>query len=281
MKNRSAPSGDLKLRVLSALALAPVVLGAVWQGGMYFQILIGLVIILSAWEWARVTCAETWLVDGVLIGGTALLALRLAITPGGMGDLERFFYIAGAIISGMALAGSLASMRGQQLRWRLLGVPYIALGPAALVWLRGQEETGLILTLWLLLLVWAMDSGAYFAGRSIGGPRLAPRISPNKTWAGLIGGMLSAGIAGAFIGWVEPVVTEPLPVLQMAVMSAFIGAWSQAGDIAESWVKRRFGVKDMGNLIPGHGGVLDRIDGLLFAAPAMAAGVLALNSIGT
>ena len=279
MNNKT--SSDLKPRILSALVLAPIVLGAVWLGGLPFQIMLVIVVLLAAYEWTRLTCGPGWYIDAVIIAGTALGAMQLAIMPGYMGDFSRLGFVAAAIISGMALLGSLGLIRGQVLRWRLLGVPYISLGPACLIWLRGQEDTGFLLTIWLLLLIWAMDIGAYIAGRAIGGPKLAPRASPNKTWAGLIGGMLSAATVGGFFGWSAPLVTDPAPILQMALLSALIGAWSQIGDIAESMVKRHFGVKDMSNLIPGHGGILDRIDGLLFAAPAMAIGVLILRVIGT
>lgn len=282
---RAGVSPDLIPRILSALVLAPIVLGAVWLGGVPFQIMLGIVVVLAAYEWTHLTCGPGWYIDAVIIAGTALGAMQLAIIPGYMptymDDFSRLGFVAAAIISGMALLGSLGSIRGQPLRWRLLGVPYISLGPASLIWLRGQEDSGFLLTIWLLLLIWAMDIGAYIAGRAIGGPKLAPRASPNKTWAGLIGGMLSAAIVGGFFGWIAPLVTDPAPVLHMALMSALIGAWSQVGDIAESMVKRHFGVKDMSNLIPGHGGILDRIDGLLFAAPAMAIGVLIVLVIGT
>lgn len=268
---------DLSARMVSAVVLAPVVLGAAWQGGVAFQILIIIVILLSAYEWCRVTCGPVWMIDFVIIAGTALCAQQLAIMPGPMGDTLRSGYVIGAIITGMALAGGLGAMQGLPLKWRLIGAPYISLGPAAVIWLRAQPDIGLALTVWLLLIIWAMDSGAYFAGRAIGGPKLAPRASPNKTWSGLLGGMLSAGVVGGIVA----AVTELAPVLQLGLMSALIGGWSQVGDIAESMVKRHFGVKDMSNLIPGHGGILDRIDGLLFAAPAMAAAVALLLSAGT
>lgn len=278
-------SGDLIPRIVSALVLAPLVLGGVWLGGVAFQVMLGIVILIAAYEWTHVTCGPGWYIDAVIIAGTALGAMQLAVMPGNMpgyeDDLSRLGFVAAAVFSGIALLGGVGSIRGQPLRWRLLGVPYISLGPACLTWLRGQEDTGLLLTIWLLLVIWAMDIGAYIAGRAIGGPKLAPRASPNKTWAGLVGGMLSAAMVGGFFGWSAPLVTGPAPILQMALLSALIGAWSQFGDIAESMVKRHFGVKDMSNLIPGHGGILDRIDGLLFAAPAMALGVLIVRVTGT
>lgn len=269
------------MRVLSALVLAPIVLWAVWRGGAALQILLGIVIVLAAYEWARLTCRESWLLDAALIAATALGALQLAAMPGGMGDMARLIFIVAAILSGLAFAGSFAAKRGLPLLWRLLGVVYISLGPAAFIWLRGQAETGLMLSLWLLLLIWAMDIGAYFTGRAIGGPKLAPRASPNKTWAGLLGGMAGAGLVGAFFSVSILAEVYPQSAFLMVIISALMGAWSQAGDIAESMVKRHFGVKDMSHMIPGHGGILDRIDGLLFAAPMMAAWVLLLHAIGT
>ena len=259
-------SPDLKLRVLSALVLAPIVLGAAWFGGLPFQLMTALVIVLMAYEWTRLTCGPVWHIEAIIMAGTALAAMLATVTD----NLNLPGWI---ILAGMAVSGGLGWVRGQELRWRLLGVPYISLGPVALVWLRDQDGVGLTLIVWLLLVIWAMDIGAYFAGRAIGGPKLAPRASPNKTWAGLIGGMVSAGVMGSAVALVSGLG----PVWMLAVLAALVGAWSQAGDIAESMVKRHFGVKDMSNLIPGHGGILDRVDGLLFAAPAM---VLVVKGLG-
>ncbi|HEX4889291.1 MAG TPA: phosphatidate cytidylyltransferase [Alphaproteobacteria bacterium] len=263
---QNAPASDLTKRVLSAALLAPLVLGAVWLGGLAFNVLIGVAIILMAYEWARVTCGPDWLMDAVLISVTAIAAVlavhwQIATVNKGM----VLFGAGGIIAAGLALAFWLGRNKGRELRWPLLGIPYIALGSVAMVWLRGLPDLGLALIIWLLLIVWSMDIGAYFAGRAIGGPKLAPRASPNKTWAGLLGGMLSAGL----VGGVTAAAAGLGQVLALSALSAAIGGWAQLGDIAESMVKRHFGVKDMSNLIPGHGGILDRVDGLLFAAPLM------------
>ncbi len=145
------------------------------------------------------------------------------------------------------------------------GLPYIALPAASLVWLRANPASGFETILWLLCIVWATDIGAYAFGRIIGGPKLAPRFSPKKTWAGLIGGMVSAAGVGAGIaaGW-------GLSVVGFALLSAVLAVVSQVGDLFESWVKRRFNVKDSSNIIPGHGGVLDRVDGVLPVAVVVA-----------
>ncbi|MGK2871444.1 MAG: phosphatidate cytidylyltransferase [Alphaproteobacteria bacterium] len=274
VKRPGFPS-DLKIRALSALVLAPIVLGAVWLGDLPFLLMIAVAIILMACEWARLTCAPNWYIEGCILAVSGVAAAQLIVQSGETSGVLQISLVCVTILAGMSLIGFMGWVRGEQLRWRLLGVPYISLGPASLVWLREQENVGLTLILWLLLVIWAMDIGAYFAGRAIGGPKLAPRVSPNKTWAGLIGGMTSAAIVGGAVASVSGF----RPVLLLAVVSALLGAWSQAGDIAESYVKRHFGVKDMSNLIPGHGGILDRLDGLLFAAPAMVPIVIGLGSI--
>lgn len=147
-----------------------------------------------------------------------------------------------------------------------VGVVYMAATVISLLWLREAVAGGALLILFLFVCVWAADTGAYFTGRMIGGPRLAPNISPSKTWAGLAGGLAGAVLAGygfaLGIGAFAPLMALPLALL--------LALASVAGDLFESAVKRHFAVKDSGRLIPGHGGVLDRIDGLLFAAPALA-----------
>jgi len=140
-----------------------------------------------------------------------------------------------------------------------------------LIWLRGDDPVGRDTLFWLLLLVWATDIGAYAAGRLIGGPLLLPVVSPKKTWAGLVGGVVSAGLVGLGVGLA---LSLPHPAW-LAVASGVLAVVAQAGDLMESWVKRRWGVKDSSNIIPGHGGLLDRVDGLLAAALAVALATLA------
>ena len=123
----------------------------------------------------------------------------------------------------------------------------------------------MLAVLWLLLSVWSCDIGAFISGRSIGGPKLAPRISPNKTWAGLLGGILAAVVASVLLA----LISGSGSIVLFAIHGALLALISQCGDLAESSLKRRFDVKDSGNLIPGHGGILDRVDGVLFAAPAL------------
>ena len=144
--------------------------------------------------------------------------------------------------------------------WLLGGFVYALLPAIALLWLRDRAPQGLELVLWVFIVTWTTDIGAYFAGRAIGGPKLAPNISPNKTWAGLIGGMVSAALAGW--AWTQYVM---LPTTLIWLAPAFAAA-AQGGDLFESWLKRRAGAKDSGSLLPGHGGLLDRLDGLVVVA---------------
>jgi phosphatidate cytidylyltransferase len=154
---------------------------------------------------------------------------------------------------------------------RSAGLVYILLAGAALLWLRLDSFVGRADVLFLLLVIWAGDIGAYLIGRWIGGPRLAPRISPGKTWSGAAGGLLAAIAAGLFVAHV----LSDTVTWRAVVIAAGLGVIAQGGDLLESFVKRRLEVKDSGRLIPGHGGLLDRLDGMLAAAPVAA--LLALN----
>ncbi len=157
-------------------------------------------------------------------------------------------------------------------RWRAAGIAYVGVPCVCLIWMRSigietEASAGLHIVLYLLFTVWATDIGAYFAGRSIGGPKLAPALSPNKTWAGLAGGMAAASVVGGICASFTPF---PPSAVACMLSAAALAVIAQGGDLFESWLKRRAGVKDSGTLIPGHGGILDRIDGLIFATPALA-----------
>lgn len=256
---RPAGSGLVK-RIISAAVMLPLAIAAVWFGGWFFAFLIFAAGAAMFYEWLRLPGGPT----DILLLVIAKLCLAAALTLAMFGE----DFIALAMIAAGALL--LGLFRPAVFRWSAVGFVYIGLPCLALLWLREYPGNGRLIVFWLLCVVWATDTGAYFAGRSIGGPKLVPRISPNKTWAGLIGGMICAGIVGAAVATLDPA----LPVAALAAFAAIIAVVSQAGDFTESAIKRHFGVKDASNLIPGHGGALDRLDGLLFAAPVTAMGAL-------
>lgn len=159
--------------------------------------------------------------------------------------------------------------RGWGASWYVGGFLYALVAALALLWIRDRAEGGIALVMWVFLIVWATDTGAYFAGRAIGGPKLSPAISPNKTWAGFYGGVAAATVIGT--AWVY---LTGLAVLFLLLAPLFSVA-AQGGDLFESWMKRRAGLKDSGSLLPGHGGVFDRLDGLLPVAILTATASLA------
>jgi len=250
----------LTKRIASAAVLLPLALAALWFGGAVFAILVAMAAFFMLREWLRFPGAGPQTMHLIYLWLPLLLAL------GNMAD-GKFEWGWGL---GLIFALVLPAVLRQRPVWAFTGAIYIGLPCLCLVWLRSDSEQGRLIVFWLLAVVWATDTGAYIAGRLIGGPKLIPAISPNKTWAGLLGGMLSAGIVGAAIAILQPA----LPTLALGLFAAAVAVVSQAGDFFESGVKRRFGVKDSGALIPGHGGALDRLDGVLFAAPFVALGFL-------
>lgn len=149
--------------------------------------------------------------------------------------------------------------------WKLFGLFYIVMPCAALLWLRDQDK-GLIVIMWMLGVVWATDIAAYFGGNIIGGWKLCPPISPNKTWSGLISGVA----AGYFIGCLAVTISNPSKPQYLISLSVILAIYAQIGDLVESWIKRKCGVKDSGHVIPGHGGILDRVDSIVPVAPKVA-----------
>lgn len=252
-------SRSLLHRVASAVVLIPPVVAIVYFGSPYFEVLITLIAAGLAYEWARL-CGG----GKVRPTGWALMALVLLIVFAAIAGPDRVALGLLAIgAAGLYLSGRFGE--GAQATWLAGGVLYVAVPSIACLWLRADTEAGRALFFWLLGIVWATDIAAYAFGRLIGGPKLAPRISPNKTWAGLVGGVLCAGLAGWAIAY-------GFDLQRPAIFGAFgalLAIVAQGGDLAESAVKRHFDVKDSGQLIPGHGGLLDRLDGFLVAVPAV------------
>jgi phosphatidate cytidylyltransferase len=248
---REGRFGDLGLRVVSAVVLAAVVMVDLWLGGVWVAALAALAAVLMLWELHRMATG-----DGRALAPTVVvmaLASVVAIFATGA---------AGPAWGGLALvagAAAVAASAGARERWWcVLGLVYIGVAMAYVPVIRDDGTLGLVAIVWLILVVAAADIGAYFAGRTIGGPKLWPAVSPKKTWSGAIGGLL-LGLAvgllvGALAGW---------RLWLMALISAGVVVASQAGDLLESSAKRHFGVKDASQIIPGHGGVMDRLDGLV------------------
>jgi phosphatidate cytidylyltransferase len=250
-----ADLSPLRQRVVSAAVLLPVAVAAVWLGGWAYA---GLVIVagaLMAWEWARMVYGRPWGVEMALLAGAVVsTGVAAMIVP------VAYVFVLATVFWGAAVA--FAALARRDLVWHLLATPYICLPIVALILLRRDPDLGLAVILWLFCVIWATDICAYFTGRTLGGPKLAPRASPNKTWSGLAGGVVGA----AAVGVATAMILGQGSVVALAAFSGALAVAGQGGDIAESAIKRRFGVKDSSKLIPGHGGVMDRVDGLVAAA---------------
>lgn len=254
---------EMLTRVASALVLAAIALGAVVTGPWTFVLLVVAAGGAVAWEWGRLVRGTG--LDGIaIVQATAVAAVAIVVTLGRPG----FALIALACAGGLI---SLASLSSGKPVWSLAGLAYAALPAWALVWLRSDSDLGVAALLYLFAVAWTTDTASYVAGTLMGGPKLAPSISPHKTWSGLIVGVL----APALIGSAFALALKGTSGLRLALVSVAIAAACQIGDLSESALKRRFGAKDMSHLIPGHGGLLDRIDGLLIAA--LAAALVALR----
>ena len=247
--------GDLGIRTLSALVLVPVVIACIWLGGIWFQLFVLLLLTLVAREWVSIVHPGN-LLQYVLHLASALFGTAFP-TLFGVG-------IAVLTILGLALVAGLLVRFGNSKpsKWSYLGVCYVGFPAIALILLRSDPHYGALALLWICFIVWSADILAYFAGRIIGGPRLAPVISPKKTWAGLCGAVAGSTLASIIFAYF----THLNGIFALAVLAGGLALVEQAGDLFESALKRFHGVKDSGNLIPGHGGVIDRVDGLMAVA---------------
>ena len=272
-------------RILTGLVLIAVALAAVRFGGNAFAALAAIAALLMFAEWTAMfrlgrTLQRAGMAVIALAGAVAIVGLitRAPLTP------QAVMLLAGGAGLLMLFARRLAPGRGV---WLAAGALYCGLPMLALIWLRGTFN-GLQLTLWLLVCVWATDIGAYFFGRVIGGPKLAPSISPAKTWAGAVGGVVVAGAAGALAlsgsykhyDWGGTFIISHSHPVKFALLSALLAILAVLGDLFESRLKRIAGVKDSGTILPGHGGVLDRLDGLVPVACVGALIVLAMGWAG-
>jgi phosphatidate cytidylyltransferase len=247
--------------------MVPVALAAVWFGSPYLPALVALLGAGMGWEWARMSRLQSPSATLFAILGPFVATCAMAL-----GD------DVGSVMLAIVFAGAvMLTERDLRLRlWSGAAMLWIALPCAAILWLdRGEGGRGRII--YLFAVVWASDIGAYAFGRLIGGPKLAPALSPNKTWAGAIGGLCCALAIGELAA--AAFMADP-PGLLLAI-SAFVAIAAQVGDLIESFAKRCFNVKDSGGLIPGHGGLLDRLDSLLLAALALALALATATAGGT
>lgn len=266
----NAPAGgpghgrsELGQRVVSGIVMGVLALAAVWAGGLVFAAAVTAIGIIVLWEWGRVVRGGG--IDAILVAQAVGVVGAVVMTWLGTAGLGLMFIFIAALVSAMVGFGSSGILSAA-------GAFYAGLPALALVWLR-DDTMGLPAVLLIVLAVVATDTGAYASGRTLGGPKLMARVSPNKTWSGLIGGVLAATIVGALFG---------LPLFghlssRLAIDGFALGLVSQIGDLMESAVKREHGVKDASGLIPGHGGFMDRVDGLIVAAVAAAIFGLVVN----
>ncbi len=247
----------------------PIACAAIWLGPPWFVFLVAAAAAIMGWEWGRLVGR----VSDPIAGAVIMLVAGLPVLLAGLVSLPCGLAAGGALILLQELAvllGPLGTARPRRTAWTVGGLAWIVLSMMALAWLRAlpaaaDRVDGFDILVFIASVVWSVDIGAYVAGKLVGGPRLAPRLSPKKTWAGLVGGVaaavLASWVAGRILGWPAPSV--------IALLSTGLAVVEQMGDMAESYAKRRFGVKDTSQLIPGHGGLLDRLDGLLAVAVAV------------
>jgi phosphatidate cytidylyltransferase len=251
---------DITVRFAAGIAMIAVAVLVTIVGGWAFRFFALAAAALMLVEWADMhKVPRLWAYAGGVLAAGVLLGAAEYFYPNNGEGIEQSWLSFLAPVGGALLLGLVS--RRLIMGWGFL---YIVLPAFCLVLLSwGSADTGGDLVFWTFIVTWATDIFAYFAGRAIGGPKLAPKISPNKTWAGLIGGMIGASFCGWATAWYFEL---GMPFLWIGAM---MGLLAQLGDLYESWEKRRAGIKDSGSLLPGHGGVLDRLDGLLVVAVAV------------
>ncbi|RWK56921.1 phosphatidate cytidylyltransferase [Mesorhizobium sp.] len=259
---------NLQLRVVSAVVLAVVTLGLTWLGGLPFRLLCAAMTILIFYEWTRM-CRPVAATGLGLLPEALLLVFVGALVAGLPASwlllLVAVMVVVTVVAASMGQPSTDQPSMHQAGQWDASGLAYAAIAGLSLALLRDGDRPGLVAILFLFAVVWATDIAAYFVGRAVGGPKLAPSISPGKTQSGALGGAVGGVVAGLLLAAAAG--AGNLAVL--GVVALVLSIVSQAGDLFESWVKRRHNRKDSGTLIPGHGGVMDRVDGLVAAAFAL------------
>jgi phosphatidate cytidylyltransferase len=249
----AATGSSLTLRILSAVVLAPLALGTAYLGGLIFLAFWAVAALGVLWEWDSLVCTRD---------RNTVFAMGALTIVGGAVLWELGRMVPAVILTGLGVLGVATLASSSRRMWCVAGLICAGMLLYAPVVLRRDPAYGLTAILFLFAVVWLTDIVAYFVGRAVGGPKLAPNISPNKTWSGAVGG-LAGGLAG---GMAVAMLTGMVNIAAIAAVAATLSVAAQIGDLAESAIKRRFNVKDTSGLIPGHGGLMDRLDGFFGAA---------------
>jgi len=261
---RARLGDDFAPRLTSGLAMGAVAALCTFLGAVPFAMLVIAVAILLSWEWGRLVHGrEGDVVITVHIVAAAGAAVLAAFEKVGLGLL---------VLPIGAILAMLLSL-GRNSLFSAIGVFYVGLPEVALIWLRSDAALGLLAVIFVIVVVITSDTAGFLTGRLMGGPKLWPRLSPNKTWAGLVGALAASSIIAALFWFAVP----ESSAVRLAAAGAMLSFVAQAGDFAESAIKRRFGAKDASSLIPGHGGVMDRVDGLVAAASAVGLAAFVIN----
>jgi phosphatidate cytidylyltransferase len=255
---------DFRLRLAAGLGMGAVALAFTLAGVVPFAVLVVLVALIVSWEWGR-------LVHGKEANAVVAVQIVTAVLAGALAAAG----LVGLALLALPIGGILAALLslGRNSIFSALGVFYAGLPTVALIWLRSDVALGLLAVIFLLLVVVTADSAGFVAGRLFGRAKLWPAVSPNKTWAGLLGAVVASAAVGSLFWFAIP----DASAVRLAATAGVLALVAQAGDLAESALKRRFGAKDSGTLIPGHGGVMDRVDGLVAAAAAVGIAAIVID----
>jgi len=241
----------------SALVLAPLAIATAYLGGWPFALFWGVAAVGVLWEWTSLVAPGDQ--RSVLLAGGAALALTIALAASG-------HILAALIVLAMGALAAAALAVAERRAWVAGGIPYAGALAIAPIVLRSDGEEGFLALIFLFAVVWTTDISAYFVGRAVGGPKLMPQVSPKKTWAGALGGLLAAVAVAIAVAKLASLTAW----FAFAMLAVVLSLSAQAGDLFESFLKRRFGAKDSSHLIPGHGGLMDRLDGFVTASLAAA-----------
>jgi phosphatidate cytidylyltransferase len=259
----ASSGGGLAVRMASALVLAPLAVAFAYVGGWAFELFWGLAALIVIWEWSGLAAGIDRRSVFMVGAASILIALALAGSIVNVGEtLRELRLLAAVLVLALGMLVTCAFVRDAGRGWAASGIPYAAAIGLAPIVLRVDGGYGFLAMIYLFAIVWSTDIMAYFAGRVIGGPKLAPHVSPGKTWAGALGGLVGGAVAAVAVAMAAGL-GGLVVVTSIAIV---LSVCAQAGDLFESALKRRFGVKDSSRLIPGHGGLMDRLDGFVAAA---------------